>query len=66
MVKATPALFDMDDIAAGVGWRQVAQPVVEASEDSVTGVAGVALWGERRQQVAPDAEEHQQWDPPGA
>jgi len=57
MVKATPALFEMDDIAAGVGWRRVAQPVVEASEDSVTGVAGVALWGERRQQVAPDAEE---------
>lgn len=46
MVKATPALFDMDGIATGVGSRRVAHPVVEASEDSVTGVAGVVLWGE--------------------
>ena len=46
MVKVIPALFDMDDMAGGVRSRRVARPVVEASEDSVSGVAGVVLWGE--------------------
>jgi hypothetical protein len=45
-VKPTSTLFEVPDTIIGRPSRAVARPVVEASEDSVTGVAGVALWGE--------------------
>ncbi|MGH9074720.1 MAG: hypothetical protein ACRDZQ_11475 [Acidimicrobiales bacterium] len=45
-MKPTPALFKVPDTIATQPSRSVAHPVVTASEDSVTGVAGVVLWGE--------------------
>ena len=46
MVKATAVLFDAPDKAIPAPTRSIAHPVVDASEDSVTGVGGVVLWGE--------------------
>jgi hypothetical protein len=45
-VKTTPALFDIDDIVITRPFQRVAPVVVEATEDDVTGVAGIALFGE--------------------
>jgi len=45
-VNATPLLFEVPDLVVSRPARAVAHPLVSASEDSVTGVAGVALWGE--------------------
>ena len=45
-VNASALVFELGDEVVGRAVRAVAHPVVEASEDSVTGVAGVALWGE--------------------
>jgi hypothetical protein len=45
-VNATALLFPVEDMVVERPGREVAHPVVEASEDSVTGVAGIALWGE--------------------
>jgi Transposase DDE domain group 1 len=45
-VKCNALVFELGDRVVGGAERSVAHPVVEASEDSVTGVAGVALWGE--------------------
>jgi hypothetical protein len=45
-VNATSLLFEVPDLVVSRPSRAVAHPVVSASEDSVTGVAGVALWGE--------------------
>lgn len=44
-MNVTPVLFEVPDTVVARPRRAVAQPVVEPSEDSVTGVAGVALWG---------------------
>ena len=45
-MKNTPTLFEVPDTIAARPSRSVAHPIVEASEDSITGVAGIALWGE--------------------
>jgi len=45
-VNATAVRFELDDSVVSRPARAVAHPLVEASEDSVTGVAGIALWGE--------------------
>ncbi len=45
-MKATALAFELDDHLATRPFPVVARPVVEAGEDSVTGVAGIALWGE--------------------
>lgn len=45
-MNGTALLFPVDDMLVERPGREVAHPVVEASEDSVTGVAGIALWGE--------------------
>ena len=45
-MNATPLLFEVPDLVASRSALAVAHPVASASEDSVTGVAGVALWGE--------------------
>lgn len=45
-MKTTSTLFEVADPLISRPSRSVGRPVVEASEDSVTGVAGVALWGE--------------------
>lgn len=45
-MKATPLAFEVDDTIVKRPVPGVAHPVVEAGEDSVTGVAGTALWGE--------------------
>jgi len=45
-VKATALAFELDDKVCTRPFPAVAGPAVEAGEDSVTGVAGVALWGE--------------------
>ncbi len=45
-MNATPLLFEAPDLVVSRPARAVAHPLVSASEDSVTGVAGVALWGE--------------------
>jgi hypothetical protein len=45
-VNATALLFPVEDTLVERPRREVAHPAVEASEDSVTGVAGIALWGE--------------------
>lgn len=42
----TALLFPAEDMVVERPRREVAHPVAEASEDSVTGVAGIALWGE--------------------
>jgi hypothetical protein len=45
-VKTTSLLFEIDDTVSERPSRSVAHPVVEASEDQITAVAGVVLWGE--------------------
>lgn len=45
-MKATALRFELDDPVVCRPWPAVARPVVEAGEDSVTGVAGIVLWGE--------------------
>ena len=45
-MKTTPTLFDIDDMVIARPWQRVAPVVVEATEDDVTGVAGIALFGE--------------------
>jgi len=45
-VDGSALVFELGDVAVGRASRSVAHPVAGASEDSVTGVAGVALWGE--------------------
>jgi len=45
-VNATALCFELDDPVIDRAVRVVARPVVQAGEDSVTGVAGVVLWGE--------------------
>lgn len=44
-MKATALAFELEDKVLTRSFPAVARPVVEAGEDSVTGVAGVALWG---------------------
>jgi len=45
-VNATAPLFEVDDTVIARPIRSVAHPVIEATEDDLTGIAGVALWGE--------------------
>ncbi len=45
-MKTTPALFEIDDPQIRRPYQRVASVTVEASEDDVTGVAGIALYGE--------------------
>ncbi len=45
-MKSTPALFEIDDMVIARPFQRVAPVVVEATEDDVTGVAGIALFGE--------------------
>jgi hypothetical protein len=45
-VNDTSALFDIDDMVVSRPFQHVAPVVVEATEDDVTGVAGIALFGE--------------------
>ena len=45
-MKSIPALFEIDDIVIARPFQRVAPVVVEATEDDVTGVAGIALFGE--------------------
>ncbi len=45
-MQTTPALFEIEDTVIARPARRVARPVVEATEDDLTGIAGVALWGE--------------------
>lgn len=45
-MKPSALGLDLPDTVAARPNRSVAHPVVDASEDSVTGVAGVVLWGE--------------------
>jgi hypothetical protein len=45
-MKATALSFPLADTQIDRARPGVAHPVVEAGEDSVTGVAGIALWGE--------------------
>ena len=45
-MKTTATLFEIEDPVATRAWQRVAPVVVEATEDDVTGVAGIALVGE--------------------
>lgn len=45
-MNVTALSFPLEDTRISRPMRAVAHPVVEASEDSVTGVAGITLWGE--------------------
>jgi hypothetical protein len=45
-VNATPALIEIDDPFITSPSPQVAHPLVEASAEDLTSVAGVSLWGE--------------------
>lgn len=45
-MNVTALKFELDDTVVKRPFPAVARPVVEAGEDSVTGVAGIALWGE--------------------
>jgi hypothetical protein len=45
-VKITAPLFKIEDTVIPRPARQVAHPVVSATEDDLTGIAGVAIWGE--------------------
>lgn len=45
-MNVTALRFELGDTVVKRPERAVARPVVEASEDSVTGVAGIVLWGE--------------------
>jgi hypothetical protein len=44
-VNATGLLFDVDDLVVARPRQAVPRPVVTASDETVTPVAGVALWG---------------------
>lgn len=45
-MNATALAFELDDTLSRRPLPAVARPTVEAGEDSVTGVAGIVLWGE--------------------
>ena len=45
-MKSTATLFEIEDPVVARPWPRVAPVVVEATEDDVTGVAGIALFGE--------------------
>lgn len=45
-MKATALAFELDDPVVSRSFPRVACPVAEVGEDSVTGVAGIVLWGE--------------------
>jgi hypothetical protein len=45
-VNSISLLFDIEDMVISRPWQKVAPVVVEATEDDVTGVAGIALFGE--------------------
>lgn len=45
-MKATALTFGFEDSLVRRAQPAMARPVVEAGEDSVTGVAGIVLWGE--------------------
>lgn len=45
-MNATALRFELDDKVITRPVPGVAHPVVEVGEDSVTGVAGIVLWGE--------------------
>ena len=45
-MSSTPLLFDIEDMVVSRPFQRVAPVVVEATEDDVTGVAGIALFGE--------------------
>jgi hypothetical protein len=45
VVNATGLLFDVDDAVAASPKHRVPHPLITASEDDLTAVAGVALWG---------------------
>ncbi|MGH9150829.1 MAG: hypothetical protein ACRD03_00150, partial [Acidimicrobiales bacterium] len=45
-MNTTALAFELDDPVARRPFPAVAHPLVEAGEDSVTGVAGIVLWGE--------------------
>jgi hypothetical protein len=45
VVNTTGLLFDVDDVVLASPKQPVPHPVVSASEDDLTPVAGVALWG---------------------
>ena len=45
-MNVTALRFELDDMIINRSTPAVARPVVTASEDSVTGVAGIVLWGE--------------------
>ena len=45
-MSSTPLLFDIEDMVVSRPFQRVAPVVVEPTEDDVTGVAGIALFGE--------------------
>ena len=45
-MKTTATLFEIEDPVTTRPWQRVAPVSVEATEDDVTGVAGIALFGE--------------------
>jgi hypothetical protein len=45
-VKTTATVFEIEDPVATRSFQRVAPAVVEATDDDVTGVAGIALFGE--------------------
>jgi hypothetical protein len=45
-VSSTPLPFDIEDPVVSRPWQRVAPVIVEPTEDDVTGVAGIALFGE--------------------
>ena len=45
-MKTTPTLFEIADPVVTRSFQRVAPVVIEATEDDVTGVAGIALFGE--------------------
>jgi hypothetical protein len=45
MVKATGLLFEVEDVVLTCPRRPVPTPAVTASQEDLTPVAGVALWG---------------------
>ncbi len=45
-MKTTPLLFDIEDHVVSRPSQRVAPVIVETTEDDVTGVAGIALFGE--------------------
>lgn len=45
-MNASALAFELDDKVVSRSSPAVARPVVAAGEDSVTGIAGIALWGE--------------------